>query len=915
VSSCAGNGHAPRLLLAASLIASFLIGPNPQAYASCVNVTASYDNPTNSTIAGICVTSSVIGTITNEGTVSPNGISIGGPSFFGSVTNSGNISSGPNQAGINIGASSFSGSVINGGLISAADIGILLENVTTFSGGIANSGTIDAGSIGSSGNQGIRLEGVKSFSGGINNTGVISTVGSGILADNVLSFTNGITNSGTISAGQYGICLCGFIGGGSFSGGIVNQSTGIIMGGTGGIAVSSVAIFANGITNAGTISAGGSNVAISVTSDPTFSGGITNTGTITGYVGIAVGNSQAVSIFDSGIVVGNGGTAIDLSNNSSGNTVTLGPGYSITGKVIGSGSDTFQLGGTGNGAFNLSSIGGSNQYQGFTAFNVVSGIWAVTGTFGQMQTWNVLGGTLSGDGTLNSVNVSSGGTLAPGNHGAPGTSMTIAGNLAFSPGANYQVYLNALSSTFANAGGTASLAGTVSANFAPNISPAKSYVILQSAGLNGTTFSGINTTGLPTGFTSNLDYSANDVFLNVSAAISQTGLSVNQRNIAQALNNFFNNGGTLPSSYSTTFNLTGTNLANALSQLDGETAVDARRGAFNMMNDFLSLMLDPFAGGRVASDWPVGRVVGFAPERDGTLPSDLALAYETVLKAPPKTASFDQRWTVWGTSFGGGSMTNGDPIVGSNTVSARTFGFAGGLDYHVTPNTVYGIAFAGGGTNWDLARGLGGGRSDALQAGIYGATRSGPAYLAASIAFADHAMTTDRFAPDGDEITARFNAQTYGVRAEAGYRYPSVMTLYAALQMEEFHTPGYSETDLTGGGLGLSYSSTTAVDVRSELGARFDKLTLLGSMPLILRARLAWAHDWATNPSLDAAFQGLPGASFIVNGAPIPKNSALTSVSAQLNLAIDWSLSGKFTSEFAPGSQTYAGLGALRYSW
>jgi hypothetical protein len=48
----------------------------------------------------------------------------------------------------------------------------------------------------------------------------------------------------------------------------------------------------------------------------------------------------------------------------------------------------------------------------------------------------------------------------------------------------------------------------------------------------------------------------------------------------------------------------------------------------------------------------------------------------------------------------------------------RTAGFAGGLDYRVTPNTAMGVALAGGGTNWSLANGLGGGKSDArLEAG------------------------------------------------------------------------------------------------------------------------------------------------------------------------------------------------------
>jgi len=34
-----------------------------------------------------------------------------------------------------------------------------------------------------------------------------------------------------------------------------------------------------------------------------------------------------------------------------------------------------------------------------------------------------------------------------------------------------------------------------------------------------------------------------------------------------------------------------------------------------------------------------------------------------------------------------------------------------------------------------------------------------------------------------------------------------------------------------------------ATDTRSEIGSRFDALTMLGGMPLVLRARVAWAHD------------------------------------------------------------------------
>jgi uncharacterized protein with beta-barrel porin domain len=75
----------------------------------------------------------------------------------------------------------------------------------------------------------------------------------------------------------------------------------------------------------------------------------------------------------------------------------------------------------------------------------------------------------------------------------------------------------------------------------------------------------------------------------------------------------------------------------------------------------------------------------------------------------------------------------------------------------------------------------------------------------------------------------------------------------------------------------------------------------------------AWAHDWISDPKLMQMFEALPGASFIVNGAALPKNSALTSVGAELRLANGVTLLAKFDGEFASHSSSYAGTGTLRY--
>ena len=140
------------------------------------------------------------------------------------------------------------------------------------------------------------------------------------------------------------------------------------------------------------------------------------------------------------------------------------------------------------------------------------------------------------------------------------------------------------------------------------------------------------------------------------------------------------------------------------------------------------------------------------------------------------------------------------------------------------------------------------------------------------------------------------------------------VTPYGAVQVQDFHTPAYSETDVTGGGFGLSYNAMNATDVRTELGAVSTRRRS-STASRSFCGRLAWAHDFVSNPTLSAVFQALPGSSFTVNGAPIPQNSALTSAGAQLFLTPQWTLLAKFDGEFAPGSQTYAGSGTLRYTW
>ena len=128
--------------------------------------------------------------------------------------------------------------------------------------------------------------------------------------------------------------------------------------------------------------------------------------------------------------------------------------------------------------------------------------------------------------------------------------------------------------------------------------------------------------------------------------------------------------------------------------------------------------------------------------------------------------------------------------------------------------------------------------------------------------------------------------------------------------------PAYAEQALPGATtFALAYGAKSVTDPRSELGIRTDKSFALSNAILTLRSRLTWAHDYNPDRSIAAAFQTLPGASFVVNGAAQTPDSALTTASAEIRWMNGWSAAATFEGEFSGVSESYAGKGVARYSW
>ena len=839
-----------------------------------------------------------------------------GVNDFNTVTNSGTLTAGPNSTGI---FSGVNNTIVNAasGVITVGDdsLGIFAAGNST----VTNAGQITIGdaaglaaaiiainddntvsnlagatiTVGLNA-VGILMQGNRAI---VNNAGTINATAFGagidVFGDDALITSNGLINVGDNAAGISAqgdralITHFGTINGGIGSAGVayngssgtINNSGRILLGDD---AVGIVVLGdSNTITNSGTITVGaGFAAGIDVTS---FGGSnsIINTGTINvgaGATGIVV--SGTGNVFNSGTInAATGFAAIEFCG-CGGSVLTLGPGSVINGLVLGSGTDTFQLGGTGKDTFNLSLIGAGQQYDGFSTFNKVdSSNWTVTGT--GAQDWNVLGGTLSvngvinglvtvnaggtlgGTGTIDNV-VVNGGTLAPGN--SIGT-LNVANSLTFSAASSYMVEISGTSSDLTLVAGAVTLGGATVV-VVPTGTVTKQYTILTAVSGLVDTFNPV-VSGVPN-LNPSLSYDANNVYLNFALNYGG-GLNVNQQNVANALTNFFNTTGGIPVGFAS--------LSPAgLTQVSGELATGSQQGTFDAMNLFLSLMTDPFVAGRNGGFGGNAGAIPFAEESAlGYAAKKPRAARDAFAKFPTKADVarndlFDQRWSVWGSAFGGGSNTSGNAALGSNDATARAFGFAVGADYRLSRDTLAGFALAGGGTNFSVS-GFGSGRSDLFQAGAFIRHNMGAAYITAAAAYGWQDVTTERTVTVAgfERLRAQFNANAYSGRIEGGYRYATPwmgITPYAAGQFTTYSLPAYAEQVLAGAGtFALNYAAKDVTASRTELGVRTDKSFAMSNGILTLRGRVAWAHDFNTDRNVTALFQTLPGAAFVVNGA------------------------------------------------
>jgi outer membrane autotransporter protein len=564
-------------------------------------------------------------------------------------------------------------------------------------------------------------------------------------------------------------------------------------------------------------------------------------------------------------------------------------------------------------------IAGIATYTGTTTIN--GGTLRVDGSIASSpEVFVNFGGTLGGNGTVGSTTVFAGGTLSPGN---PVGTLTVNGNLVFAAASLYMVDVQGNTADRTNVSGTATLAGTVGvANLGGR--PARSYTILSAAGGRSGTFDSIATVNLASFFRASLAYTPTDVQLNLVSTIGQTsGLTRNQSAVAAALDNSFNNGG---GTLSALLGLSRAQLPAALDMLSGEGVSGTQETAFGVAGMFNAIMMDQGTFWRNREMVDVDGV-SFTGEPLAYAAAKKSQAEHPAFKALPKEPPmFAPRWRAWLTGFDGTTKLNGEPGIGSATLSHNTGGLAGGLDYQLAPDLLAGFAIGGSSSIFSVRDRITSGNLEGAHFGGYAVKTWREVYAAAALSLSTFRNSETRsIVGIGPTQTASgsFGSNLLSGRVEMGWKQTFsrfAVTPFAAVQVSQLWQNGFGEVSPVPAGaadpLGLTFGARSVTSLPTFLGAQFDTRVLFSNgMTLSPYARLSWVHEFKPDRAINPSFIALPAAAFTVDGPRAASDAARIDAGAKYAIAPNAFLFASFDGEFSSRSQTYAGKGGERFTW
>ncbi len=827
-------------------------------------------------------------TITASGTLDISGAS--GSATFASLSGSGAVKLGANSITLANAADDFGGVISGSGRLTVSGGSQILSGANTYTGGtsVTSGATLQLGNGGTSGTVvgnvtvgsmstlAFDYSGSTTFSGTITGAGSVNQLG----GTTVLTAANNYSGGTTITAGTLELGN-----GGTITGNVADSGT-LAFNQTGNVT------FTGAISGTGGVSQLGSGILI-------LSGVSTYTGATTivsgGTVQLATGNSLATSsnIADNGVFDVSGTTAPKISSLSGSGKVSLGAqSLSITNGV---GSFSGVISGTGGITVSggTQTLAGTNTYSGATAIN--GGTLSVTGSIASSSGVAVnSGGTLSGTGTVSGVTVASGGTLAPGVGGA-GT-LNVSGAASFAGGSDLLINASSTSYSSLAVSGSASLAGTLSVASTNGTYPVgeKLTVLTASGGVSGSFTPGsVPNSSSGAQYASIVSQDANDVYLTVSLSklspALASGSTLNQTDAIAGVDAGIVHGSTLPQAFQNLGNISSAALGTDAQQMAGELGGDVPQVSNTLFNPFEDAIFDHLA--------------------------DIGQQPRTV-----RHAALQSGPDAWVALLAGTNVVAGDAsTTGAEKFSSSAVGFAGGGDWHLSPNIVLGGALSVGSTHFRIADGLGQGKATAYQFGVYGLVQFTPRLYGSFLgAIGSDSVNTTRSvsATETDTLSASPTSHVFDGRYEGGINL-GWGTPYLAVEDRLVQTSGYSETGPSGANsFALSYAAHTVNMPDVELGLR-NAADLPVGRHWVLHLTDGFAVEHAANSSFDvqAAYAAVAGSNFTTYGAQPGKNLAKLSLGAEFRSRYGLVAGLHFDDAVSSRSQSYNGVFSLGYGW
>jgi subtilase-type serine protease len=762
----------------------------------------------------------------------------------------------------------------------------------------------------------------------VTSSGTVDASFKGINAVTLGSGNISITTSSTINGPEGGGIVADAVDGRI----TVNVTAGTVRGSAAGFLTPGIAATASGSGGATINIAAGAAVTGSQFYGITISGTnntINNFGTISGAGGVratgatTIVNGGAIAGFFEAVRFGSPGSLLEMQ----------GPGATLTGQVVGSGSDTIRFSGTGSNTLDASQIGagwglidktGSSNWaltgtSTTTAFVTVNGgTLSVNGDISSTGGFTVnAGGTLGGTGTVSSTIINAGGSLAPGN--SIGT-LTVSGNLSFAGGGNYVVEVSPATADRTNVTGNATLAGTLRAiGTGGTYTPGTHYTVLNAAGTLSGSFGALAISGNFGVTRPHIEYDANNVYLVLDQALVSPFLSNGTRNqiaTAGAVDAAFLGGS---SAFSPLIGLTSPQLNGALDQLSGEvhasTVGTLANDSLAMRGAILGRLRQASYGGDI--DSMAALSFGGSQTAFAAYAMETALGYAKspiLTKAPLAPKGLTSDTVFWGQGFGGRGTFNGD----GNAASVRRdlAGFITGVDTRLGGTGRVGMA-AGYTGSKNTLDGRGASNVDTAHIAGYGGWRFGSINLRGGGAFAFHSIDTDRlanFVGFADRLSSRTDGNTGQIFGEIGYG-----VAFGRLALEPFagaawvrvHTDAATER---GGVAALNVGAQSFETGYSTLGMRAATyVPLPGDMMLMPRATFAWQHALNdVTPNAVMAFQVAP-APFTIAGVPIARDSLLAEAGVDLAIARNVTVGLSYVGQVGNTVTDHAAKG--KFSW